>query len=239
MAPTCKACRLPAAQRAQLADMHRRGVPLRAIAEEMTAAGHPLHRDAIHRHCRAHVAPADLHDIDHSPSEAAAGLTVAAVVASELRRWPTLAVQTAVALRAEGLDAAAEVVAATTPEETRAAPLAAAGTPASELMQARLLVRAMRTVFGEAHPEVSRALATELQLLGGEDLADALDDLAAAVEISATPQERAEQIQLLALAAAHQVQDLHDRGRALQTYARMYDDPQPWLDHLAKIEETG
>lgn len=238
MPPTCRTCRLPPVLRDQVADQYRRGVPLRSIAADLAEAGHPVHRDAIHRHVRAHVAPADLFDVEHSPADTAAGLTVAAVVAGQLTRWPSLAASTAAALRAEGLTGPAEVVFATAPETMRTALVAAAGTPTSEVMQARLLVKAMRRVLGAAHPEASRAIAAVLRSDGADDLADALEDLAAAVESSPDPDERAREVQVRALRAARSVGDSGERKRALNEYARMYGPPSPELVDLAVYGTT-
>lgn len=185
MPASCRTCRLPAPLLADVERKHRRGVPYRTIAAELRAAGHPVLKDALYRHCRDHAAPADLHDVDHTAPEHAAGLTVAVVVADHLLRWPHLAAAVAADLRAEGLDAAADLVFATTPETMREALIKSAGTPASEVAQARLLVRAMRAVLGGGYPEATRALAGRVRALGGDNLADALDDLAATVEEAA------------------------------------------------------
>jgi hypothetical protein len=236
LAVSCKACRLPAAVRAELADLYRRQVPLRTIAEQLTAAGHPIHRDAIHRHCRAHVAPADYLDGDHSPAESAAGLMVATVLATSYEGWPGRAARAAAKLRAEGLSQAADVLLAESdqPESMRAALVAGAGTPASELMQARILVKAMRKVLGDAHPEATRALAAATRELGGDDLASALDDLAASVECSTDPEERKASLRASGLRAALDVPDFQERGLALREYARNTGDDGPWLDWLAQ-----
>jgi hypothetical protein len=223
---------LPPALRGTVDQQLRRGVPLRTISSELTAAGHPVHRDALHRHGRDHLPPADVHEVECVPSDAAAGLTVAAALAGELRRWPDLAAKLAARLRAEGLDGAADIVIATTPETTRAALVAARGTPSSELMEARLVLRAMRRVFGTGYPDVARALARACRDLGGDDLADALDDLAASVEGSPSQDERDREVQARALRAAQSVAGWSERGHALGHYAREYGDDRPLREHL-------
>lgn len=216
--------------------MYRRQVPLRTIAEEITALGHPIHRDAIHRHCRAHVAPGDYLDGDHSSAERAAGLMVATVLATSYEGWPGRAARAAAKLRAEGLSEAADILLAESdpPESMRTALIAGAGTPSSDLMEARILVRAMRKVLGESHPEAARALAVAARDLGGDDLASALEDLAASVECSTDPEERKASLQASALRAALDVPDFQERGLALRAYAQDSGDDGPWLDWLAQ-----
>ena len=234
---SCRVCSWPATVRAELADLYRRQVPLRTIAEQMTVAGYPVHRDAVHRHCRAHVAPADLLDLDHSDAEKATGIVVATLVAKAFEGWPGRAGRAASFLRAEGLTAAADALwaAADPPDSMRAGILAGVGTPASELLEARVLTQAVRNILGSGHPVVGHALAAACRDLGGDELANALDDLAASVEHSSDPAERAAEVQRRALAAALATPDFDDRGSALQHYADHTGDREhydAWLQEL-------
>lgn len=171
----CRTCALPGAQLALVADLHRRNVPLRTIAAELATAGHPVNKDSIWRHCRDHLAPADLYGPSHEPDDNAAGLTVATVFASQLSGWPSKAAECAAALRAEGLYGPADVLSATIPETMQAGLLAAKGTPACELLQARLLDQAVQLVVRGGSSELAAALNAALRSLGGDDIADALD----------------------------------------------------------------
>lgn len=233
MANTCKACRLPGPLRDKLAELHRRDVPLRLISEELAAAGHPVLKDAVWRHCRDHLPPPNYLDGGSGTTvEETAGMLVAAIVARAFEGWPGRAGRAAAFLRAEGLTAAADVLTADLPETMRAGILACAGSPASELMEARVLARAMRQVFGTGHAEAARALATACQEFGGDVLADALLDLVAAVESSSTPDELTQEIQKRALAAALAIPDLHERDHALRAYAEQTGDHAPYREWM-------
>lgn len=220
--------------------MYRAGASVRSIADHATASGHPLHRDAAHRHLKSHVAPRDDLDRD-TPQDRDAGLLVATLVAGSLSDWPSRLAQAAVGLRAEGLHEAADVLLAASdpPSSTRAALIAAAGTPASLVVQGRVLSMALRRALANEHVAATRAIACEVRELGDDDLAAALDDLADAVDAGTTPEERSSEVQSRALAAAHRITDENDRDLALSEYGRAYGDVQPWLDsYRARLPAT-
>ena len=129
MPRVCQVCQLSSDLQRTVADQYRREVPLRTIADELRAAGHPVHRDTIWRHCRNHL----VSDTEYGPSGPSnpAALTVATVVGGVLSGWPRLLGECEASLRAEGLHAAADVVIADVPETMRAAIAVAVGTPAS------------------------------------------------------------------------------------------------------------
>ncbi len=90
----------------------------------------------------------------------------------------------------------------------------------------------MREVLGHGYPQVSRALAAAVRERGADDMADVLDDLAAAVE--AVPpgsptarQDREREFELRGLRRA--TRDPEEWRRALLRYRRSYGDPPPGL----------
>ena len=128
----------------------------------------------------------------------------------------------AAALRAEGLASAATVMIATTSETTRTALAAAAGSPASDLVETVAIAKAMRSTFGTGHPAAARALAAACRDHGADAVADALMDLAGAVETTTTPEHREQVIKDSALQAAFNTDDPLGRRRALNQYERAY-----------------
>lgn len=174
MANTCLTCRLPAAVRHDVADQHRRGVPLREISSSLDDRGHKVSRDAIHRHVTKCVAPPDDHDVSDDP----AGLLVAVAASDVLAGWSTLATRLAERLMADGAVAAARIVLAATPEYLRPALEATEGTDAGELLDARALARACREVLSTGPSWVASAIAANLREQGAVELAEAFEDLA-------------------------------------------------------------
>lgn len=239
MANTCKACRAPAAVRDTITELHARDVPYRSMATELEALGYPILRDALYRHCRDHLPSRELlaADLPKAAAERATGVLVATIVAKAFEGWPGRAGRAAAFLRAEGLHEAADALftAADIPDSMRAGIRAGVGSPASELLEARVLVRAVRRVLGAGHPEVGHELATVCRALGGDDLASALDDLAASVEHSDDPAERSAELQRRSLATALAVRDFDERGRALQQHSVCTGDSQPYQEWLAQL----
>lgn len=182
MASICIVCRLPRGVRDEVNALGRRGIPLRAIAAVAAERGHPeILKGSVHRHLK-HASPAVEPDLDKAPEDCL-GLSVALLTADILQRWPTLASELAGRLEAEGLTRAAAVVVAAVPGKMRQAlEAASAVADVPELLQARALTRAVGSVLSKAAPDVSRAIAKELQGEGLHDLAQPFLELAEQVE---------------------------------------------------------
>lgn len=168
----CQVCKLPADVQLEVLRQHRLEVPLRTIAENLRALGHPVYRDTVWRHCRDHVVAEA--EYGKEGSDAPAALAVAATVASVLSEWRRLRAECAAGLRAGGLLAAADVLVADDPETNRVALAVSLGTPAAELIECRLLAQALRGCLqtGE-YRAFAAALASSLRELGAVDLAEA------------------------------------------------------------------
>lgn len=174
MPRVCQVCKLPAELRAEVEDLHRREVPLRAIADELRSRGTPVHRDTIWRHCRDHVVAPETY-APEGPSSPAA-LMVAAVAAEQLKHYSGTIASLAAALRAEGLDGPAAVVSAQLPGQMQAGLTASATTPASVYIEAVVLVDVLTDyLVGEADPAFLRAAATAFRERGAPDLAEAFE----------------------------------------------------------------
>jgi len=79
-------------------------VPLREIARQISDAGHPIHRDAVHRHLREHVAQVDVCDPGDLADKVALLVDGAADV---LEKWPSRALDIAKRWLDDGAEAEA------------------------------------------------------------------------------------------------------------------------------------
>lgn len=114
----CGACSLPAELRAAVLQQRRNLVPLRAIADQLREAGHPLSKDALNRHFETCVNPSALSEADQRDTERL-DLAVADAAREALERWPSIALRLVQRLQFDGLAEAAERVALAIPETMR------------------------------------------------------------------------------------------------------------------------
>lgn len=118
MSRACGACSLPAELRAAVLQERRNLVPLRAIADQLREAGHPLSKDALNRHFETCLSPRDLSEADTRDGDRL-DLAVADAAREALKGWPSIALKLLDRLHRDGLHEAAGRVALAIPETMR------------------------------------------------------------------------------------------------------------------------
>jgi hypothetical protein len=157
-----------------------RGTSLREMSATLGSQGHPISKDALHRHIREHMAPGE--DASEAVASDSFAAALAVAVARGLRGWPFLANRVAEALDELGAHDAAVTVQAVVPEMMRERLSGLATTsPERELLEAQCLALAVNRVLsqpGPGHADVALAIADAVQDEGADELADALRECA-------------------------------------------------------------